>query len=137
TPRLPHSGLSEGQIGNRLQIVAARGEFEPASFVFEPRANVARMELKAGSLKGPGGEIPASAVDIKVVKTWYQGGTAWYSYFGDSNRRELVPELLLNDEKLVRVDHKTRDNYLRIGEEYRWVSYPKEKAVEPFIYLTE
>ncbi len=136
-PRLPDKMPTDGRLSNQLRIVAAQGEFEPASFVIAPRADVARLELKPTPLIGTGGQIPVGAVDIKVVKTWYQGGTAWYSYFGDSNRRELVPELLLNDETLVKVDREKQENYLRVGNEYRWISYPAEKAEKFFNYLTE
>ena len=136
-PRLPDKMTTDGRLSNQLRIVAAQGEFEPASFVIAPKADVARLELKPSALTGAGSQIPVGAVDIKVVKTWYQGGTAWYSYFGDSNRRELVPELLLNDETLVRVDRQKKENYLRVGNEYQWISYPGEKAEKFFNYLTE
>ncbi len=136
-PRLPHTLPRDGRLSSQLRIVAAKGAFEPVSFVISPRVNVARLELKASPLLGPGGAIPAANVDIKVVKCWYQGGTAWYSYFGDSSRRELVPELLLNDETLVRVDREKKENYLRVGDEYQSISYPKDQATDAFNYLTE
>ena len=135
--RLPDTLPSDGRLGSQLRMVAAKGEYEPASFVIAPRSNVVKLVLKASPLSGPGGNIPAANVDIKVVKCWYQGGTAWYSYFGDSNRRELVPELLLNDETLVRVDRKNKENYLRVGDKYTWISYPKDKATKAFNYLIE
>lgn len=135
--RLPDQLPEDARLGSELRMVAAQGEFEPASFLIRPRVDIAKLELKPTALTGPGGEIPASAVDIKIVKVWFQAGTAWYSYFGDSNRRELVPELLLNDETLVEVDEKAQENYLRVGDEYRWISYPKEKAEKAFNYLTE
>ncbi len=117
--RLPSVTPTDGTLSNQLYVVAAQGEFEPASFVMVPKANVAKLELKAQALKGPGGvTIPVENVDIKVVKTWYQAGTAWYGYFADANRKELVPELLLNDENLVRVDHEKQVNYLRVGQDY-------------------
>lgn len=135
--RLPDQLPEDARLGSTLRIVAAQGEFEPASFLIHPRADVAKLELKPTALTGPGGEIPASAVDIKIVKTWYQAGTAWYSYFADTTRRELVPELLLNDENLVKVDEEKQENYLRVGDEYQWISYPREKAEKGFNYLTE
>jgi hypothetical protein len=135
--RLPDTAPSDGRLTSHLRLVAAKGEFEPVSFVITPLRNVTGLVMRASALSGARGEIPAGNVDIKVVKCWYQAGTAWYSYFGDSNRRELVPELLLNDETLVRVDHQKKDNYLRVGDNYRWISYPREKATEAFNYLTE
>ena len=135
--RLPDVLPPDARISSELRVVAAQGEYESVSFVVAPRADVERFELRASSLAGPGDRIAASDVDIKVVKCWYQAGTAWYSYFADSNRRELVPELLLNDETLVRVEREKRENYLRVGGEYRWISYPRDQAVEAFNYLTE
>ena len=135
--RLPDQLPEDARLSSVLRVIAAQGEFEPTSFVISPRADVAKLELKPTALTGPEGEIPASAVDIKIVKTWYQGGTAWFSYFGDSNRRELVPELLLNDETLVKVDEEKKENYLRVGKDYQWISYPADKGEKPFNYLTE
>ncbi len=131
--RLPDVYPSDGRLCGPLRIVAAQGEFEPASFVVFPFADAARAELKASALSGPGGTIPAHCVDLKVVKCWYQAGTAWHSYFADPAGKELVPELLLNDELLVKVDHDTKDNYLRIdyptGSTYFWVSSPDGKRL--------
>jgi hypothetical protein len=137
-PRLPDALPSDARPSRQLRIVATPGEFEPVSFVIAPHADVYTLTLNASPLSSSDGKrIPAANIDIKVVKCWYQGGTAWYSYFGDSNRRELVPELLLNDENLVRVDREKKENHLRVGDEYRWISYPREKATEAFNYLTE
>lgn len=118
----------DGKMGSPLRIVAAKGEFEPASFVIYPFADAGKVELKVSDLTGKNGKIPSSAIDLKVVKMWYQAGTAWYSYYADRTGRELVPELLLNDENLVKVDMKSKENYLRVdypqprGSEYAWIS---------------
>ncbi len=136
-PRLPHKLPQDGELSNKLQIVAAQGEFEPASFVLVPQGNVAKLQLTATALTGAAGQIPATAVDIKVVKTWYQAGTAWHSFFSDRTRREMVPELLLNDETLVKVDRTNQENYLRISGKYQSISYPEDKADKPFNYLSE
>lgn len=139
--RLPEAIPADGKLGDRLNVVAAKGEFEPVSFVVFPFRDFATLEVTATALKGGNTTIPASAADIKVVKCWYQAGTAWHSYFADPTRRELVPELLLNDERLIEVDRKTKDNYLRVdypkGSEYVWVSYPKRAAPGRFNYDTE
>lgn len=130
---------SEAKPAQSLQLVATPGEFEPASFLAEAKdGNIGKFEIKVSPLKGPGGAvIPADAVDIRVVKTWYQAGTAWHSYFGDPTRRELIPELLLHDEALVKVDQEKQENYLRVGNDYKWISYPFEKAESVFNYITE
>lgn len=135
--RLPDQTPTDSLGRDAIHFIAAKGEFEPASFLIRSSENLEGVQLKAGPLKGGAGEIPAANLDIKVVKVWYQDGTAWYSYFADSSRKELVPELLLNDETLVRVDHEKQGNFLRVGEEYQWISYPAEEAEKFFNYLTE
>jgi len=126
--RLPGTFPDDGVLCGALRVVAAKGEFEPASFVVFPFENAARASLTVSDLVGRGGTIPSANVDVAIVKCWYQAGTAWYSYFADYTGRELVPELLLHDENLIRVDHQTRDNYLRVdyptGPEYVWISNP-------------
>lgn len=121
----------DGTLAAPVRIVAAKGEFEPASVVLYPFSDAAKVELKVSDLVGKNGKLPGASIDVKVVKVWYQGGTAWYSYFADSSGRQLVPELLLNDENLLKVDRKTKDNYLRVdypkpnGTEYVWISNTK------------
>ena len=139
--RLPNVIPVDGEVSDQLKIIAAKGEFEPASFVVTSSKDISALELKTSDLKGEKGEIPAGAIDIKVVKCWYQGGTAWHSYFGDPTRRELIPELLLNDDSLIKVDYKTKDNYLRVdypsGGKYVWVSYTSQNDTGFFNHNTE
>ncbi|MCG3148623.1 MAG: hypothetical protein PCFJNLEI_02068 [Verrucomicrobiae bacterium] len=120
----------DGSLAAPIQLVVAQGEYEPAAVVFYPFVAAQRVELQVSDLVGKQGKIPAVAVDLKIVKVWYQAGTAWYSYFADSTGRELVPELLLNDETLIQVNTRSRDNYLRVdypapaGPAYVWISNP-------------
>lgn len=140
--RLETTYPEDGVLGGPVQIIAAQGEFEPASMVFFGLTDAKEVELKVSNLKGESGTIPASAVDIKVVKVWYQTGTAWHSYFADTQGRSLVPELLLNDENLIKVDRKTEDNFLRVdypkprGSEFVWISNPHQIEI-PFNIFTE
>jgi hypothetical protein len=89
-------------------------------------------------LQGDNGTISADNVDLRVVKTWYQGGTAWQSYFFDDSLDVLTPELLLRDENLILVDHNLKKNYLRVdypqGSQYVDVS---GKPPAPFSSYTE
>ncbi|MBP8789015.1 MAG: hypothetical protein KBH41_16400 [Azonexus sp.] len=81
-----------------------------------------------------GQALPASALDLKFVKVWYQNGNAWWSYFGDSGVR-LCPELLVNDEDLIRVDTEKKANYARLVEpdgrrhEHSAIAAPRCRAV--------
>lgn len=127
-PRTPERHPGDGVAFGELAFIAAQGEFEPASLVVTPRRPVDQFLLRAGGLRGPNGaEIPAGAIDIKVIKVWYQSGAAWYGYFADALGRRLIPEMLLNDEDLVRVDSRTQDNYVRYDNKdgsvhYQWMS---------------
>ncbi|MBT7060053.1 MAG: hypothetical protein HN976_33460 [Lentisphaerae bacterium] len=112
-------------------LTAARGEYEPASFVVAASVDLRSLRVEAGVLSGPrGSTIPASAVDIKAVKCWFQGGTAWASIRQDKRKRILTPELLLNDDSLIRVEHKTKDNHIKLsfpnGSKYAWISDPAD-----------
>ena len=129
TMRLPDSPPADGEISTTLRILACRGEYEPASFVLHALEDVRSLDLKASALKRKGRSIPSSAVDIKIVKSWYQSGNAWVSPKQDKSKRVLVPELLLNDETLVKVDHHYQENYLKLkfpeGDKYVWTSNPE------------
>jgi hypothetical protein len=133
--RTPETRPTAETLGDLIARVGAKGEFVPASFLVDPRQDVARLEVKAGALRllnrdgqTVNGEIPSSQVDIRVVKCWWQPGRAWFSYADDYTRRELMPDLLLHDDGLVKVDRQTREQYVRVdkpgGPEYVWISYP-------------
>ena len=127
TPCLADAYPADGELFAPLSWVAAQGEFEPASFVACASADRDGVMVKATDLSGKAGRIPASAIDFRVVKLWYQGGSAWYGYFADATRRTLVPELILHDENLVYTDDDTQDYYVRYenedgGRRYAWLS---------------
>lgn len=125
--RLADTYPDDGALFAPLSWIASRNEFEPASFVMYAGADEDAVTVQASDLVGKAGKIPASAIDFKVVKLWYQGGSAWYGYFADATQRTLVPELLLHDENLVYTDDATKDYYVRYenedgGRRYAWLS---------------
>lgn len=126
--RRPDSYPADGTPMGTIRIAAAQGEFEPASIVIAPRQNVDSFILKTSDLKSADGHtVKASAIDVKLVKCWYQSGAAWCGYFADALGRSLIPELLLNDENLVRTVDATKDNYVRYSNadgtvSYQWMS---------------
>ena len=140
--RVPQCLPLDGKLSDEVRIVAARGEFEPGSFVLFPFQDFKKIELEVSALKDGKNSIPAAAVDLRVVKCWYQNGNAWYSYFSNQKNRTLIPELLLKDEKLVKVDEDSRSNYLRVdypsGSEYLDISFTTpEKDTPKFNYGIE
>lgn len=138
--RIPEGFPPDATFTDQLRIAAAKGEFEPVSFIVQPYKEIQKFEMKPSEMKSEdGGVIPASALDIKVVKCWYQA--SWNSYFNNSNQI-LVPDLLLNDENLVNVDEIKRKNYLRInypdGNKYCDVNFTGTfETVKPFNYALE
>lgn len=120
---LPDAYPYNGRPMAPVRIIAARGEYEPGSFILYPFSDLGRVELKLSPLKTADGVVfPVAKADLKVVKVWYQDKNAWYSYFGDQELK-LVPELLLNDEDLIKVDTVTENNYVRLTEKDGSVSY--------------
>jgi len=130
---LPHAEVIPGKIADTLPVVAAPGEYEPASFVLRAKEDIDELKLAVTDLKADGGEtIPSSNIDIKVVKVWYQDEgeglqeqTPAHTYNPtplthhnkpSKYKKILVPELLLNDDSLIKVDTEEKQNYLRVSD---------------------
>lgn len=103
----------EGKFTDTLQIIAAKNEFESASFLLFAFQNT-KLTFKVTDLYSGDNVIPASALDMFMVKRWIRCGGAWMSYHADKYQRLLVPDLLLKDENLIRVDEIRRTNELRL-----------------------
>jgi hypothetical protein len=127
--RLPEVYPVDGRAGGELRIHAAKDEFEPASFQLFSFKDLDKVELRLSALTTKDGKVfPGENLDLTVVKVWYQNGNGWYSYFADPGLK-LIPELLLHDENLIKVDAKEKANFARVdyphGSEYRWISAPR------------
>jgi len=96
-------------LGKELACSGCRGEYEPVCAAVYALEDVKGLSVSASDLKGTAGTIPADAVDIRAVKCWYQAGREIW----DTKHKQLVPELLLKDDDLVRVDVQKQENYLR------------------------
>ena len=115
---LADSYLSNNFASNNISITAAPGEYEPASFVVRSYQDITGMTVEATNLNFGDKTISSDNIDIKVVKTWYQAGdTIWV---GAGKQKILTPELLLNDDSLVKTENN--ENYLKVSGNYVWVS---------------
>lgn len=122
---LPTDSMIPGELGETVRITAARGEFEAGSFAVLSERNFAEVELKVSALRGDdGATLPTDCLDVRVVKAWYQDEgrgyrletpTKGYNPIRYAGRRVLVPELLLHDDRLVRVDLVAERNEMRVG----------------------
>ena len=109
---LPTTFPIPARTGSRLDVTACRGEYEPATFAVSALQDVKGLLVTPTDLRGDAGTISASAVDVRVVKCWFQSGRR----ISETSKRLLTPELLLRDDRLVRVDLGAKHNYLRTGK---------------------
>ncbi|MFA7229954.1 MAG: hypothetical protein WC071_01665 [Victivallaceae bacterium] len=133
---LPDSLVIPGKISKNIEITACNGEFEPASFVVKSDINIDSLNVKTSDLKSDNNTINAAFVDIKAVKCWYQAGSAWYQITQDKSQKALVPELLLNDNSLIKIDCDKKDNYVKLdmkdGTKYVNVKDIKKTTIDNF-----
>jgi hypothetical protein len=112
---LPGAAKLPGALADGVALTACPGEAESGSVVLWAPEAVKGVTLEVGDLRGPGGTIPARAVDVRWVKCWYQSGGAPYSVGQNRSSKALVPELLLYDDELVHVDLAAHTNMLRLS----------------------
>jgi len=131
TQYLPDAYPFDGEAGKPVRIISAQNEYEPGSFVLYPLQSFGKVSFEVSDLRSAEGTVfPKAGLDLKVVKVWYQNGNGWYSYFQDVGLK-LCPELLLNDEDLIKVDTEKVANYARLTEKdgtvsYRWITPLRE-----------
>lgn len=123
---LPYDLPKSGELTKKLDVIMAQNEFESASVIFVPFRPVKNFTVKMGDLRNGKHVMKGSDVDVKIVKRWYRTGGAWLTYHVDLYMRAFVPDMLLNDEKLVRVDETRRTNHVLFhypgGDHYTDVS---------------
>lgn len=136
---LPYAVPADAKALTGLRIAGAKGEWDCESFMVHPLADAKGFFLKATDLRGPNGAvIRADEVDVRVVKCWYQCGSAFMTYFPAGRGTPLLcPEMLLHDDALMRVDTANRVNCLRLsypdGDQYANVSEATdEETMTPF-----
>ena len=59
---------------NQVHLSACPGEYEPASFSVFAAEDLKNVTLEVSPLSSGAETIPSDAVDIRVVKWWYQTG---------------------------------------------------------------
>jgi hypothetical protein len=118
---LPTTSLSSSLIGNVINIDGSPGEVRPATFVVKPSSNITNLTFTVSPLTGPS-TIPSSAIDIRVVKCWYQDEGRYKNYpyncggsdvYYPDGKKVLLPELLLHDNTIIQVDLTTQKNFVK------------------------
>ena len=110
---LPDTSPIPGSSSQEINITACRGQFEPASFVVRSAQKIFGLRVAATDLKGEHSLIHAGAIDIRVVKCWFQAGGLLH--VPGPRQYLLTPELILKDDKLVSVNLEKKENYLRVN----------------------
>ena len=99
-----------------IELRATPGEFEPASFVITSiQDDVPSLRIRSSDLVGDSGRIGSDTIDIRLVKVWYQAGTAWFDIKRSTNASKLVPELLVKDDDLIKLDKQNQTNLIRLS----------------------
>jgi len=133
---LPFDKLIPGEISHKIEVIAAKGEYEPASFVISALSDLKNVRIEVSPLEGEKHLIPPSAIDIRVVKCWYRSGeSAWGAVRRNRLIKDLIPGLLLHDDSLVKVDYQKGENYLKVKDKYIWISNPDEEGARSFKIL--
>lgn len=118
-PVLNWKNATENRLGENIAIVSARDEYEPASIAIHSKhGQCLSLQFSIDDLKldlDPSHTIPKEHLQIKYVKKWFQGSNAWTG-IKSSDTRKLVPELLVNDPLLVKIENNSQHNYLRINK---------------------
>lgn len=131
---LPLDELIPGELGNEMSLKTCRGEYGAVSFAIRALNGIdaLKLDIPALAMEDSQDIIGIGNIDAKTVKCWYQAGTAWLDIGQDKSKRAIVPELLLNDDSLVKVDYEKRENYLKLqfpdGGRYECVSIPMEET---------
>lgn len=117
---LPFSEVLNNAVrSDTIHITAAKDEYEPGSFVIRSgKADLKDVMIKVTDLKHEksgdnwdetNSRISKKNIDVRLVKCWYQAGTA----VNDVRHKNLTPELLLHDDDLVRVDYESQVDLIR------------------------
>ena len=127
---LPYTNIRTTKTSRKtLNVTSTAGEYEPASFIIQSgKRQLRAVRIVASDLINENNTsiINAGNIDIRLVKTWFQSSVAMRRTDRDKPKR-LVPELLLHDNELVKVDYVKQTNSVRTKPSTR-----DAESLEPF-----
>ncbi len=92
-------------------LASCVGEYEPYRLRILPADKRRALQLVVSPFRSGDNSLAPEHVDVRLVKYWYQGGTAGEAIEAGPGRR-LVPELLVKNSALLRVDRRNKRNAL-------------------------
>jgi hypothetical protein len=117
---LPETKISPFFQSSNTFLKGSPGEYRAVTFTVHTDSGISSLSLEVTDFTSDRDVINKSAIDIKVVKCWYQNTRE----ASGVRTKHLVPELLLRDDSLVKVEDN--ENYIRTASgEYVWISDPK------------
>jgi len=118
TRTLPSTNVHGRAPAAALSVAACPGEYEPASFVVVGSRDLEDFIVTPGPLRNGAQALPAAAIDLKLVKCWHQAADRdlWEVGYLNPKGSVLLPELLLNDDALIRVDIAAKTNAVRVSD---------------------
>lgn len=129
--------LEYGVMKPEITMSATPGEYEPGSFIVYSQNGEEEVLATASDLVNTvtGKRISRKKIDIRLVKNWYQTKFGWQNVvIRQPESPKLVPELLLHDDALIKVDQTEKKNYVWLNfpeggktSEYYWISATDEK----------
>ena len=135
--------------GTTISLRACPGEVEPASFIIKTKQPLGKVRVRAGPLSGPGGELPADAIDIRVVKDLYRqrwGGPGLFPivlvHRDDLLRHEKAPKENQPEHMNIVATGESRDSEkllpVRIDRQRRfWITVRLPRGIAPGTYRGE
>lgn len=119
-PLMPAGRYLPGMSVSTLALRECPGETARATMALWSKRAWKNVTVRFDALvRTQGGEISSARLKAKVVKCHYQAHGAPDGFLAGSGDPVLVPELLLNDENVVVVDHAGKRNLLRCRDEGR------------------
>ena len=132
--RLPDKTPEDGVKGGTVTIIAAKDEYEPASFLVRALTDMPGLVPVVSDFKTRDGKtISASAADVTLVKQMVRspGGG-----LGGKEVRALMPGALVHDDACLRVDEEKMEMYMRLSfpESNGWqnVSFSGKGRAAPY-----
>lgn len=101
----------------RVRLQMAANEYESICVLIgSPSRDLAGAQIAVSDFVSVDGGFSGEAVDIKHVLHWYQQAGAMRTHRVQKGDAVLVPELLVNDPELIRLNHEERHNYLKLSK---------------------
>ncbi|MDP7396455.1 MAG: hypothetical protein QGF67_11610 [Lentisphaeria bacterium] len=106
---LPERFPVPGIAGTELSASACAGEYEPVSFTIYAIEELRDVTVQCSAARSAESVLPASQIDVRIVKCWWQAGVD----LDDVQHPTLTPELLLKDPQFVSVDNGKKSHTLK------------------------